>query len=121
MFGLIGRRNEPANCGEESRYYRFYAAADSAGSACLERADFFRGAFGANSKPTLPFSNFRCAENARPFLEINFGSKSVLPVAISFCTCSFGISRCKIILLIRNVQVLGFATAFSHAYARSKS
>ena len=47
-------------------------------------AFFVLGPLSANSKPTLPFSNFRCAENGRPFFEMNFGSKSVLPVAINF-------------------------------------
>lgn len=40
---------------------------------------------------TVAKSNFRCAENGRPLWEMNFGSKSVLPV-ISFWTCSFGMS-----------------------------
>src|ERR1700736_3990398 len=85
-------------------------------AAALCAAGFF--AFGsrlANSKPTFPFSSFKCAENGRPFLETNLGSKSVLPVVISFCTCSFGISRCKIFLLMRNVHVFGDAIAFSQA------
>ena len=47
-------------------------------------AFFVLGVFSANSKPTLSFSNFRCAEKGRPFFEMNFGSKSVLPVAINF-------------------------------------
>src|SRR5690349_20794400 len=74
-------------------------------AATAFRGASFFGFLAANSKPTLPFSNLRCAEKGRPFLEINFGKRSVLPVAISFWTCSFGISRCKIVLLIRKVQV----------------
>src|SRR5947209_3163201 len=88
--------------------------ADRQAARALRGAAFF-GFRSANSKPTLPLSNLRCAENGRPFLEINFGSRSVFPVAISFWTCSFGISRCKIVLLMRNVQVFSFETAFSQA------
>src|SRR5207247_10580869 len=73
------------------------------------------GFVSANSKPTFPFATLRCAENGRPFLETNFGRRSVLPVVISFSTCSFGISRCRMFLLIRNVQVFSLATAFSQA------
>jgi hypothetical protein len=70
---------------------RFYASAFAAG-AFFVAAFFGFAVFSANSKPTLPFSNFRCAENGRPFFEMNFGSRSVLPVVINFWTCSFGIS-----------------------------
>src|SRR5581483_1332861 len=84
-------------------------------AATALRAAVFFGFRSANSKPTLPLSNLRCAENGRPFLETNLGSKSVLPVLINFCTCSFGMSRCKIFLLMRKVQVFSFETAFSHA------
>src|SRR5947207_15113525 len=76
---------------------------------------FVFGVFSANSKPTLPFSNFRWAEKGRPFLEMNFGRRSVLPVVMSFWTCSFGISRCKITLPTRKVQVFSAETAFSQA------
>src|SRR6266487_5545597 len=75
-----------------------------------------RGAFSANSNPTLPFSNFKCAENGRPFFEINFGRRSVLPVMINFCTCSFGMVRCRIVLLMRNVHCFGGAAARSQMY-----
>src|SRR5439155_20715205 len=84
-------------------------------AATALRGALFFGFLSANSKPTFPFSNLRCAENGRPFLETNFGRRSVLPVVISFCTCSFGISRCRMFLLIRNVQVFSLATAFSQA------
>src|SRR5207253_1073239 len=87
----------------------------SAHAATALRGALFFGFLSANSKPTFPFSNLRCAENGRPFLETNFGRRSVLPVVISFCTCSFGISRCRMFLLIRNVQVFSLATAFSQA------
>src|SRR5438132_847806 len=87
----------------------------SAQAATALRDALFFGFLSANSKPTFPFSNLRCAENGRPFLETNFGSRSVLPVAISFWTCSTGISRCKMFLLMRNVQVFSFETAFSQA------
>ena len=100
--------------GVDVKHSDAYAAAPSLG-ADFFGADFFRGAFGANSKPTFPFSSLRCAEKGRPFLEMNLWSKSVLPVAINFCTCSFGISRCKMCLLMRKLQVFGEAMAFSHA------
>src|SRR6266487_1665538 len=83
----------------------------SAQAAC--RAAAFFGFFSANSKPTFPFSSFRCAENGRPFFETNLGSRSVLLIVISFWTCSLGISRWRIILLTRKVHVFGEASAFS--------
>src|SRR5437762_11172756 len=71
MTGVDVKRSDP------------YAVAPSLGAGFFG-ADFFRGAFGANSKPTFPFSSLRCAEKGRPFLEMNLWSKSVLPVAIIF-------------------------------------
>src|SRR5205814_1362682 len=84
-------------------------------AATAWRGAIFFGFRSANSKPTFPFSNVKCAENGRPFFETNFGSRSVLPVAISFWTCSFAISRCKMFLLMRNVHVFSLETAFSQA------
>src|SRR2546430_1830003 len=89
-------------------------------AATFGAAAFF-GFFSANSKPTLPFLSVRCAENGRFFLEMNLGKRSVFPVAINFCACSFGISRCRIVLPRRKVHVLGEAIAFSHTYARGIS
>jgi hypothetical protein len=84
----------------------FFAAATLRGAPAF-------GFRGSNSKTTLPFSSFKRAEKGRPFFEMNFGSKSVLPVAINFCACSWLISRCKIILPIRKVQVFAAASVFS--------
>src|SRR5687767_2864709 len=85
-------------------------------AAAFRAGAFFAfGTFSANSKPTLPFSNFRWAEKGRPFLEMNLGRRSVLPAVMSFWTCSFGISRCRITLPTRNVQVFSAETAFSQA------
>ena len=58
--------------------------ADTRTFAAVLRGFFARGFFSANSKPNFPFSNFKCAEKGRPFFEINFGSRSVLPVALVF-------------------------------------
>src|SRR5581483_362058 len=72
------------------------------------------GARGANSKPTFPPSpTTRNAENGRPFFEINLGSKSVLPVVSSFTICARSISRCKMILPERKVQLAFSPAAFS--------
>src|SRR5437773_207239 len=60
--------------------------------------------FSGNSKPTLPSSNFRYAENGRPRFEMKPSNRSVLPVVRSFCACSFGMSRPRIVLFSLNLQ-----------------
>ena len=56
----------------------------------------------------------RNALNARLFfLEMNFTSKSVLPSASSFLICSGGISCCRMILPVRNVQDFSTPACFS--------
>src|SRR2546423_460082 len=111
----ISNTTRPKSCARGTRFS--YAA------AALGAAIFFFGFvfFSSNWKPTFPFSNFRYAEKARPFLEINLCKRSVFPVVISFCTCSFGISRCNMFLLMRKLQVLGVAMAFSQAQERSRT
>ena len=69
---------------------------------------------GGNSNAVPPSLTTRNALNARLFfLEMNFVSKSVLPSASSFFTCSGEISCCRMILPVRNVQVLSGPVAFS--------
>src|SRR5476649_367363 len=72
------------------------------------------GSRGANSNAVQPSLMTRNALNARLFfLEINFVSKSVLPVSSIFFTCAASIGCCKIILPVLNVQVLSGPVAFS--------
>src|SRR6266536_2373081 len=68
-----------------------------------------RADFSGNSNPTFPSSNFRYAENGRPRFEMKPSRRSVFPVVRSFCACSMGISRPRIVLLSLNLH--GFLSA----------
>src|SRR5208283_3471570 len=86
------------------------------GSGALGVAPFafvFRSR-GANSNAVPPSLITRNASNLRlVFFETNPLSKSVLPSASNFFTCAGSMFCCRMILPVRNLQVLSGPVAFS--------
>ncbi len=82
------------------------------------RAPPFVASFASNSKPILPSGcRTRNAEKPRLVRAETNCSRSVLPVASSFCICARSIGRCRITRPERKSHVFSGPTAFSQTYA----
>ena len=88
-----------------SAFVKSIFTAGPPGAAGPPAAPGFFGARGSNSKPTLPPGpTTRKALKGRPFLEMNFSSKSVRPVANNFCAWAGSRGRCRMTLPVRKAQ-----------------